>query len=81
MKNKNILITINWVTFTIMLLVGISTAAFTLYDLNTQIRFGEELQSRAGFRWGIMHIIILIVVLLSTSLLCFGWKRLFPFNV
>ncbi|MGA4518488.1 RND transporter [Solibacillus silvestris] len=81
MKNKNILITINWVTFTIMLLVGISTAVFTLYDLNTQIRFGEELQSRAGFRWGIMHIIILIVVLLSTSLLCFGWKRLFPFNV
>lgn len=81
MKNKKIILTINWVTFTIILLVGISTAALTLYDLNTQITFGEESQSRAGFRWGIIHKIILITVFLSTSLLCFGWKRLFPFNV
>ena len=81
MKSKKVFLTINWVTFTIILLVGISTAALTLYDLNTQITFGEESQSRAGFRWGIIHKIILITVFLSTSLLCFGWKRLFPFNV
>ncbi|MFL0583833.1 RND transporter [Solibacillus silvestris] len=81
MESKKVFLTINWITFPIILLAGISTAALTLYDLNTQITFGEESQSRAGFRWGIMHKIILITVFLSTSLLGFGWKRLFPFNV
>jgi len=81
MKSKNTLKTINWVTFTIILMVGIFTAGFTLYDLNTQVAFGEEGQSRAGFRWGIIHIILLVIILLSASFLGFAWKFLFPFNV
>lgn len=81
MKNKNTLKTINWVTFIIILLVGIFTAGFTLYDLNTQVAFGEEGQSRAGFRWGILQKIILFTILLSSFLLSIGWKRLFPFNI
>ena len=81
MKNKNTLKTINWVTFIIILMVGIFTAGFTLYDLNTQITFGEEGQSRAGFRWGQLQKIILVIILLSSFLLSIGWKRLFPFNI
>lgn len=81
MKIKNTLKTINWVTFIIILLVGIFTAAITLYELNTQVTFGEEGQSRAGFRWGILHKIILVTILLSSFLLSIGWKRLFPFNI
>ena len=81
MKNKNTIKTINWITFIIILLVGIFTAAFTLYDLNTQVAFGEEGQSRAGFRWGIFHIIILVIIVMSASFLGFAWKILFPFNI
>ena len=81
MKNKNTLKTINWVTFIIILMVGIFTAGMTLYDLNTQVAFGEEGQSRAGFRWGILQKIILAIIILSSFLLSIGWKRLFPFNV
>lgn len=81
MKNKNIIKKINGVTFIIILLVGIFTAGITLYDLNTQVAFGEEGQSRAGFRWGIFHIIILVIILMSASFLGFAWQILFPFNV
>ncbi|MFS0875231.1 RND transporter [Solibacillus isronensis] len=81
MKYKNTLKTINWVTFIIILMVGIFTAGMTLYDLNTQVAFGEEGQSRAGFRWGIFHNIILVTILLSAAFLGFAWKFLFPFNV
>lgn len=81
MKNNNTLKTINWVTFIIILMVGIFTAGMTLYDLNTQIAFGEEGQSRAGFRWGVFHIILLVIILLSASFLGFAWKLLFPFNI
>ncbi|WP_339176319.1 RND transporter [Solibacillus sp. FSL R5-0691] len=81
MKNKNTLKTINWVTFIFIVLVGIITAWMILYDLNTQVAFGEEGQSRAGFRWGIFHNIILVTILLSASFLGFAWKFLFPFNV
>lgn len=81
MKNNNTLKTINWVTFIVILMVGIFTAGMTLYDLNTQIAFGEEGQSRAGFRWGIFHIILLVIILLSASFLGFAWKLLFPFNI
>lgn len=81
MKNKNTLKTINWVTFIIILMVGIFTAGFTLYELNAQVAFGEEEQSRAGFRWGTFHIILLVIILLSASFLGFAWKFLFPFNM
>ncbi|WP_339199207.1 RND transporter [Solibacillus sp. FSL R5-0449] len=81
MKNKNTLKTINWVTFIFIVLVGIITAWMILYDLNTQVAFGEEGQSRAGFRWGIFHNIILVTIILSASFLGFAWKFLFPFNV
>lgn len=41
MKNNNTLKTINWVAFIIILMLGIFTAGMTLYDLNTQVVFGE----------------------------------------
>lgn len=81
MKNKNILKTINWVTFAIIVLVGIVTAATTLHDLNTVPAYGEDAQSRAEFRWGSLHTIMSVTILFCSSLLALGWKRLFPFNV
>ena len=80
-KNKNILKTINWATFTTIVLVGVVTAAITLYDLNTDTTYDEEGQSRAEFRWGFLHTIISVTILLISSFLALGWKRLFPFNV
>lgn len=82
-KSKKYLKTINWATFTIIVLLGVVTAAITLYDLNntTHTNFGDEGQSRAEFRWGFLHTIISVVILLISSFLALGWKRLFPFNV
>lgn len=83
MKKKNNLKTINWAIFTFIVLVGVVTAAITLYDLNTTTHttFGEEAQSRAEFRWGSLHTIISVAILFISSFLALGWKRLFPFNV
>lgn len=81
MKNKNIFKKINWVTFTTIVLTGVVTAAITFYDLNTHTTYGEEGQSRAEFRWGFLHTIISVAILLISSFLVWGWKRLFPFNV
>lgn len=81
MKNKNKLQAINWIIFTIVLLTAVITAFTTMYDLNNTPAFGEEAQSRAGFRWGTLHIIFLIAILIISVFLATGWKRLFPFNV
>ncbi|PUB08251.1 hypothetical protein [Paenisporosarcina sp. OV554] len=83
MKNKNNLKTINWAIFTTIVLVGVVTAAITLYDLNstTHTTFGEEAQSRAEFRWSLLHKIISVAIIFFSSFLALGWKRLFPFNV
>lgn len=77
MKNNNILKTINWVTFTTIVLGGIVTVAITLYDLNTD----TTEQSRAEFRWGFLHTIISVTILLISTFLVLGWKRLYPFNI
>ena len=74
---KNNLKTINWTIFTIIVLVGVVTAAITLSDLNTHTMD----QSRTEFRWGFLNMIISVVILLISSILAFGWKKLFPFNV
>ncbi|QUG41736.1 RND transporter [Psychrobacillus sp. INOP01] len=81
MKNKNILKTINWASFTTIVLVSVVTATITLYDLNTHTTYGEEGQSRAKFRWGLFDTIISVVILFMSSFLALCWKRLFPFNV
>ena len=82
MKNKNILKTINWTIFTIIVLVGVVTAAITLYDLNSYKNILYLIKtSRAEFRWGFLHTIISVAILLISSFLALGWKRLFPFNV
>lgn len=81
MKNKNKLQAINWIIFTIVLLTAVITAFTTMYDLNNTPAFGEEAQSRAGFRWGTLHIIFLIAIFIISVFLATGWKRLFPFNV
>ena len=83
MKNRNNFIIINWVTFAIIILVGVVTATITLYDLNstTHTTLGDESQSRAEFRWGFLHTIISVAIILISSFLALGWKRLFPFNV
>jgi hypothetical protein len=81
MKNKNNLKTINWSIFIIVLLTAIITAIITLYDLYNTPAFGEDAQSRAGFRWGTLHIIIAVAILVISVFLTKGWKRLFPFNI
>lgn len=83
MKNQNNLKTINWAIFTSIILVGVVTAAITLFDLNstTHTTIGEEAQSRADFRWGSLHTIILVAILFISSFLVWGWKRVFPYNV
>ncbi len=83
MKNKTNLKTLNWAIFTTIVLVGVVTAAITLYGLNstTHTTFGDEAQSRAEFRWGLLHTIISVAILFISSFLALGWKRLFPFNV
>ena len=81
MKNKNNLRTINWGIFIIVVLTAVITAIITLYDLYNIPAFGEDAQSRAGFRWGTLHIIISMVILINSVFLAIGWKRLFPFNV
>src|SRR6478735_2492524 len=81
MKNKTNLKTINWSILIIVVLTAVITAIITLYDLNNTPAFGEDAQSRAGFRWGTLHIIISIAILIISVFLAIGWKRLFPFNV
>ncbi|WP_391203323.1 RND transporter [Psychrobacillus sp. L4] len=83
MKNKNMIKTINWAIFITIVLMGVASAAITIYDLNstTHTTFGEEGQSRVEFRWGLLDTIISVVILFMSSFLALGWKRLFPFNV
>ncbi|MCM3359822.1 RND transporter [Psychrobacillus sp. MER TA 171] len=77
MKNNNILKTINWVLFTTIVLVGVVSAVITLYDLNAD----NTEQARTVFRWGFLHTIISVTILLISTFLALGWKRLFPFNI
>ena len=58
MKNKTKLKTINWSILIIVVLTAVITAIITIYDLYNTPAFGEDAQSRAGFRWGTLHIII-----------------------
>ena len=83
MKNRNNFKIVNWVTFAIIILVGVITATITLYDLNstTHSTLGDEAQSSAEFGWGFLHTIISGAIILISSFLALGWKRLFPFNV
>ncbi|MEH7386348.1 RND transporter [Bacillus sp. JJ1521] len=81
MKNKKNLRAINWTIFILVVLIAIITAYITLYDLYTTPAIGEAAQSRAGFRWGSLHIIISIAILIISAFLAIGWKRLFPYNV
>ncbi|ARF18660.1 RND transporter [Sporosarcina ureae] len=81
MKNKTNLKTINWSIFILVVLTAVITAILTLYDLYNTPSFGEAAQSRAEFRWGSLHIIILIIILVISVPLAIGWKRLFPFNI
>ena len=81
MKNKTNLKTINWSIFILVVLTAIITAILTLYDLYNSPAIGEAAQSRAGFRWGALHTIILIVILIISVPLAISWKRLFPFNI
>lgn len=81
MKNKNNLKTINWSIFILVVLTAFITAILTLYDLYNTPAFGEAAQSRAEFRWGALHIIILIIILVISVPLAISWKRLFPFNI
>ncbi|PKR77570.1 RND transporter [Halalkalibacillus sediminis] len=83
MKNQENFKKINWTIFSILLFLGVVTLAFTLYDLysTADTTYGEATQSRPGFRWGSLHTIIAIIILLISSFLALGWKRIFPFNV
>ena len=81
MKNKTNLKTINWSIFILVVLTAVITAIVTLYDLYNTPAFGEAAQSRVGFRWGTLHIMISIAILIISVFLTIGWKRLFPFNV
>lgn len=81
MNNKAKIKKVNWVVFTIVLLVSIISAVMTVFDLTAQTAsaFDAE-QSRLAFGWGMLHTIFFLVVLILVTLLIAGWKRLFPFN-
>ncbi|MEH7226092.1 RND transporter [Bacillus sp. JJ1566] len=81
MQNKDYLKAINWTIFILVILTAVITAWITLYDLNNTPAIGEDAQSRAGFRWGSLHIIISFAILILSIFLALGWKRLFPYNV
>lgn len=81
MKNKTNLKMINWSILIIVVLTAVISAIVTLYDLYNTPAFGEDAQSRAGFRWGTLHFFISIAILIISVFLAIGWKRLFPFNV
>lgn len=82
MKNQTKIKKVNWITLAIVLIVNIVSAVLTVYDLNNQTpsAFGDEEQSRVEFRWGMLHTMFFLVVLMLASILLAGWKRLFPFN-
>ncbi|MDR4886044.1 RND transporter [Fredinandcohnia sp. QZ13] len=81
MNKKEYIKAINWTIFILAIVTAIITAYTTLYDLNHTPRFGEDAQSRAGFRWGSLHIMISIAILIISALLVRSWKRLYPYNV
>ncbi|WP_077617515.1 RND transporter [Bacillus sinesaloumensis] len=76
--NKKVL---NWTVFTLVLLAAIITITSTVYDLYYSPGIGEAAQSRLGFRWGTIHLIISVILLLFSGLLAINWKRMFPFNI
>ncbi|MFS0823247.1 RND transporter [Bacillus sp. 1P02SD] len=81
MHKKEFMKAINWTIFILVVFTAVITAYITLYDLNHPPAFGEDAQSRAGFRWGSLHIFISIAILIISAFLAIGWKRLFPLNV
>ncbi|MBA2869823.1 hypothetical protein HNQ85_000081 [Anoxybacillus calidus] len=84
MKNKSHLKTINWFIFGLLISIGVITAIITLLDLNNLNDTTQSLdgrQSRAEFRWSSMHTAMTVVLLILSTFLAIGWKRLFPFNV
>ncbi|MEH7380196.1 RND transporter [Bacillus sp. JJ1533] len=81
MNKKDYMRAINWTIFILVILMAVITSYTTLYDLNHQPSLVEDAGSSIGFRWGSLHIIISIVILISSALLAKGWKRLFPYNV
>jgi hypothetical protein len=84
MKNKSHLKTINWFIFRLLISIGVITAIITLLDLNNLNDTTQSLdgrQSRAEFRWSSMHTAMTVVLLILSTFLAIGWKRLFPFNV
>ncbi|WP_027963758.1 hypothetical protein [Halalkalibacillus halophilus] len=83
MKYQNNFKNINWTIFSILLFVGAMFLVYTIYNLysTAHITTGEEAQSRAGLRWGFLHTIIAFIIVLLSSYLALGWKRIFPFNV
>jgi hypothetical protein len=78
---KSNLKAINWTIFIMVVLTAVITAFTTIYDLYHTPAFGEDAQSRVGFRWGTLHMIFLLAILIISVFLATGWKRLFPFNV
>lgn len=79
--NMNKLNMINWSIFVLLILVGIVTVSITVYELTLPPTFPEDTQSRIEFRWGSLHTILLIVILVVSFPVAMGWKRLSPFNV
>lgn len=79
--NMNKLNMINWSIFVLLILVGIVTASITVYELTLPPTFPENAQSRIEFRWGSLHTILLIVILVVSFPVAMGWKRLSPSNV
>ncbi|KAA0549877.1 RND transporter [Bacillus sp. BGMRC 2118] len=73
----------NNIVLIFVLLAAVITTFTTLYDLAdpTKYDFGDGAQSRLDFRFGSLHIFLSFIILLLTTLLAIGWKRLFPYNV
>ncbi|WP_449537758.1 RND transporter [Ferdinandcohnia sp. Marseille-Q9671] len=69
------------VIFILIVLIGIITATVTMVELKHSPALGEDAQSRIGFRWGSLHIIVSIIIIVVSAFLAMSWKRLFPFNM
>jgi len=79
--NKNKLNMVNWSIFILVILAGIITAGITVYELNLPPTFPDDAQSRMEFRWGFLHTILSIVMLVISIPVVIRWKRLSPFNI
>nr|WP_106779184.1 RND transporter [Lysinibacillus timonensis] len=82
MKHKDTLKLMNWIVFTSLVIWGVIVAFSSLVSLDrTQMPIDGAFQSRFQFNWYTFHTVMALILVFTTVLLTYGWKRTFPFNV